>query len=254
MITQESVPAGSISPTSATLCESDFQVLTASSGTSYEWLRNGEPINGETGATIKVTSPGTYSVIVKGGACSGPAANTVEVTDENSTGIRYPDIFATENVPFQMKARNAGTHFEWSPSVGLDDPSSSSPMATLTHDQEYHVFISSQKGCSVTDTQFVKVNPDSGGVVKVYVPTAFTPNGNNINDRLRPLGQIGKIDYFRVYNRWGNMLYQTSVIGDGWDGTYKGLMQQSDTYTWILLGKTPDGKPIKQSGKTVLIR
>ncbi len=254
IITQESEPAGTITPTSASLCDNDSQVLTATGGTSYEWLRNGESINGETGPTITVTTAGTYSVIVKGGACSGPAANTVEVTDENSTGIRYPDIFATANVPIQLNARNAGTHFEWSPSAGLDDPSSASPMATLTRDQEYHVFISSSKGCSVTDTQYVKVNPDSGSVEKVFVPTAFTPNGNNVNDRLRPLGQIGKIDYFRVYNRWGNMLYQTSIIGDGWDGTYKGLAQQTGTYTWIFSGKTPDGKQVKLSGKTVLIR
>jgi gliding motility-associated-like protein len=254
VITQEAAPAGTISPTSASLCDKDLQVLTASGGTSYEWFRNGEPINGETGPTITVTNAGTYSVIVKGGVCSGPAANTVEVTDENSTGVRYPDIFATANVPFQMKARDAGSNFEWSPNVGLDDPSSSSPTATLTRDQEYHVLISSQHGCSVTDTQFVKVNPDSGSLVKVFVPTAFTPNGNNLNDHLRPLGQIGAIDYFRVYNRWGNMLFQTSIVGDGWDGTYKGIVQQSGTYTWIFSGKTPDGKPIKLSGKTVLIR
>jgi gliding motility-associated-like protein len=254
VITQESAPAGTISPTSASLCDNESQVLTATGGTSYEWLRNGEPINGETGPTITVTTAGTYSVIVKGGVCSGPASNTVEVTDENSTGVRYPDIFATANIPIQLTARSAGTFFEWSPAVGLNDPSSATPMATLTHDQEYHVLISSQKGCSVTDTQFVKVNPDSGRAAKVFVPTAFTPNGNNVNDRLRPLGQIGAIDYFRVYNRWGNMLYQTSIIGDGWDGRYKGVVQQSDTYTWILSGKTPEGKPFKLSGKTVLIR
>jgi len=254
VITQESAPAGTISPTNASLCENESQILTATGGTSFEWLKNGEPINGETGPTITVTTPGSYSVIIKGGACSGPAANTVEVTDESSTGIRYADIFATANVPFQMTARNAGTHFEWSPSVGLDDPSSAAPMATLTHDQEYHILISSQNGCSVIDTQFVKLNADSGNIVKVHVPTAFTPNGNNINDRLRPLGQISKIDYFRVYNRWGNMLFQTSIIGEGWDGRYKGVAQQSDTYTWILSGKTTDGKPIRLSGKTVLIR
>ena len=254
VITQEAAPAGNISPASASLCDSDSQILTATGGTSFEWLRNGEPINGETGPTIIVTTPGTYSVIIKGGACNGPAANTVEVTDENSTGVRYPDIFATANVAVQLTARNAGTHFEWMPGTGLNDPSSATPMATLSHDQEFHVLISSDKGCSVTDTQFVKVNPDTGNAVKVHVPTAFTPNGNNVNDRLRPLGQIGKIDYFRIYNRWGNMLYQTSIIGDGWNGTYKGQVQQSDTYTWILSGKTPDGRPFKLSGKTVLIR
>jgi gliding motility-associated-like protein len=253
-ITQESAPAGTISPTSASLCDNDSQVLTATGGTSYEWMRNGELINGQTGATITVTTAGTYSVIVKGGACSGPATNTVEVTDENSTGIRYPDLIATVNVPVQLNARNAGTQFQWTPSIGLNDPSSASPMATLSRDQEYQVLISSQGECSVVDTQFVKVVPDSGNVAKIFVPTAFTPNGNSVNDRLRPLGQIGKIDYFRIYNRWGNMLFQTNIVGEGWDGRFKGVVQQSDTYTWILSAKTPDGKPVKMSGKTVLIR
>ena len=253
-ITQQSAPAGTISPATASLCDNNSQILTATGGTSYEWLKDGEPINGQTGSTIIVTTPGTYSVIVKGGVCNGPAANTVVVTDENSAGIRYADISATANVPFQMSARSAGTQFEWSPSVGLDDPSSATPTATLTRDQLYHVRISSQGGCSVTDTQFVKVNADTGNIVKVHVPTAFSPNGNNVNDKLRPLGQLSKLDYFRVYNRWGNMLFQTSIIGDGWDGTYKGNAQQTDTYTWILSGITSDGRPIKLSGKTVLIR
>ena len=253
VITQDPTPAGTISPASASLCGNDTQVLTATGGTSYEWLRNGEAINGETGSTITVKTPGTYSVIIKGGTCSGPAANTVEVTDANSTGVRYANIFATPNVPIQLTARNAGTHFQWIPGTGLDDPSSATPMATLTHDQEYLVLISSTQGCSVTDTQLVKVNV-SNNPVKVYVPTAFTPNGNNVNDRLRPLGNIGKLDYFRVYNRWGNVVFQTTIIGDGWDGKYKGTVQQPDTYTWILAGQMQDGQLIKLSGKTVLIR
>ena len=253
VITQDPTPAGTISPATASLCGNETQVLTATGGTSYEWLRNGEPINGETGATITVSTPGTYSVIIKGGVCSGPAANTVEVTDATSTGVRYANIFAIPDVPIRLTARNAGTQFQWIPGTGLDDPSSATPMATLTRDQEYLVLISSAQGCSVTDTQLVKVNA-SNNTVKVYVPTAFTPNGNNVNDRLRPLGNIGKLDYFRVYNRWGNLVFQTAIIGDGWDGKYKGTVQQPDTYTWILAGQMQDGQLIKLSGKTVLIR
>jgi gliding motility-associated-like protein len=109
----------------------------------------------------------------------------------------------------------------------------------------------------VVDTQLVEVtpvDPHENRKPKVGVPSAFTPNENNVNDRLRPLGEIGKLDYFRVYNRWGVLVYQTSVIGEGWDGTYKGNRQQPDTYTWILLGRTRDDEPLKMSGKTVLIR
>lgn len=253
VITQDPTPAGTITPATASLCESATQTLTATGGTSYEWMRNGEIINGQTAATITVSTPGTYSVVVKGGACSGPAANTAEVTEAEANGVRYPDVFASANIPFRLNARNAGTHFQWTPSNGLDDPSSATPMATLAADQLYLILISSAQGCSVVDTQLVKVNAANNNA-KVHVPTGFTPNGNNVNDRLRPLGNIGKIDYFRIYNRWGNMVFQTSIIGDGWDGKHKGMMQQSDTYTWIFSGKMTDGQSIKLSGKTVLIR
>jgi gliding motility-associated-like protein len=252
VITQDPTPAGTISPSSASLCGQSEQILTATGGTSYEWMKNGEKINGETGPTITVTTAGTYSVIIKGGVCSGPAANTAVISDAESGGIRYADVIATANVPIRLNARNAGTHFEWAPSTGLDDPSSATPTATLTRDQIYVVYINSAQGCAVVDTQLVKVS--AGNTVKVYVPTAFTPNGNNVNDHLRPLGNIRKISYFRVFNRWGNMVFQTNIIGDGWDGKYKGVDQQPDTYTWILTGETADGQVIKLSGKTLLIR
>ncbi|HUQ67308.1 MAG TPA: kelch repeat-containing protein [Flavitalea sp.] len=252
VITQESTPAGSITPVSASLCGQNEQILTATGGTSYEWMRDGEKINGETGPTIKVTTAGIYSVIIRGGVCSGPAANTTQVTDAETNGIRYADIYATPNVPIRLNARIAGTHFEWTPATGLDDPSSATPTATLARDQVYLIYISSTEGCAVVDTQLVKVS--TGNTVKVYVPTAFTPNGNNINDRLRPLGNIRRIDYFRVFNRWGNMVFQTNIIGDGWDGKFKGAAQVPDTYTWILTGQTADGLVIKLSGKALLIR
>lgn len=249
--------SGTITPASAAICEGSSQELTVTGGTSYEWSVNGKVITGENKSKLVATETGTYSVIIKNGTCAVSAYNTAEITratGENSGGLRYPTLDARANVPLQLTARNAGTHFEWSPGTGLDDPSSATPMATLTHDQEYLIYISSQKGCSVTDTQLVKVHPDSTGNARIFVPTAFTPNGNNINDRLRPLGNIGTINYFRIYNRWGNMLYQTNINGEGWDGKYRGVLQQSDTYTWILSGKMSDGKPFTLSGKTVLIR
>ena len=110
--------------------------------------------------------------------------------------------------------------------------------------------ITTEQGCIISDTVLVKINADK----KVFVPTAFTPNGNGVNDRLRPLGNLATIDYFRVFNRWGAMVFQTSEIGAGWDGRYKGVNQSADTYTWLLSGKTADGQSIKLSGKSLLIR
>lgn len=257
VITVEPTPAGTITPASAALCNGSAQILTASGGTSYEWSRNGTPM-GLTGPTIEVMLPGTYSVIVKGGVCSGPAANTAEVVELNTSGVRYEDVSTSINVPVQLSARIAGQTYEWLPFAGLDDPTSGTPIATLQSEILYTVTITSEAGCTIVDTQLVKIVPGTPGepVTRqaASVPTAFTPNANNMNDRLRPLGQIARLDYFRVYNRWGILVYQTNVVGEGWDGKYKGVLQQPDTYTWILLGRSTDGQPLKLSGKTVLIR
>ncbi|RYZ27019.1 MAG: hypothetical protein EOP49_42760, partial [Sphingobacteriales bacterium] len=247
VITVEPTPAGTITPASAALCNGSAQILTATGGTSYEWQRNGAPM-GLTSATIEVMLPGTYSVIVKGGVCSGPAANTAEVVELNTSGIRYEDVSTSINVPVQLSARIAGQTYEWLPFAGLDDPTSGTPIATLQSEILYTVTITSDQGCTIVDTQLVKIVPGTPGepVTRqiASVPTAFTPNANNMNDRLRPLGRIARLDYFRVYNRWGILVYQTNVVGEGWDGKYKGVLQQPDTYTWILLGRSTDGQPL----------
>ena len=90
---------------------------------------------------------------------------------------------------------------------------------------------------------------------KVFVPTAFTPNKNGANDDLQPYFiNVKELVYFKVYNRWGQQVFQTNIIGRGWDGTIKGVRQPLETYTWILECVDFDGKVIKQSGRSLLLR
>ena len=89
----------------------------------------------------------------------------------------------------------------------------------------------------------------------MFVPKAFTPNRNGVNDLLRPiLVNIPLINYFRVYNRWGQLIFETKTPGDGWNGLFKGAMQPTETYTWVFEGRDSNGNLIKASGKTILIR
>jgi len=90
---------------------------------------------------------------------------------------------------------------------------------------------------------------------EVFVPTAFTPNRNNANDDLRPYFlNIRQLVYFKVYNRYGQLVFETNSRDRGWDGTLKGTPQPTETYTWILQYIDANGSTIKKSGRSLLIR
>ncbi|MBL7696542.1 MAG: gliding motility-associated C-terminal domain-containing protein [Chitinophagaceae bacterium] len=248
VIKETKKPTGKISPATATICGGGSVELTATGGTSYAWLLNDVIIEGEQSATLAVTQPGVYSVIIKKDNCENPGSNTVTVTGESSQGIRYPTVFAQPGNGTQLEARNIGKSYEWAPSAGLSNPLSRTPTTTTDSEKEYTVKITTEKGCVIVDTVLVKVS------ATVFVPTGFTPNGNGKNDLLRPRGALKSIQSFKVFNRWGQLMFQTSQLEAGWDGKFKGMLQPSDAYTWYLIATGADGKPIKLSGKTFLIR
>jgi gliding motility-associated-like protein len=87
------------------------------------------------------------------------------------------------------------------------------------------------------------------------VPKAFSPNKDGSNDNLSPkLVGIRTLTYFKIYNRWGQLLYQTSNANEGWDGTYRGAKQPMESYVWIAEGIDIDNQIIKRTGTFLLIR
>lgn len=87
------------------------------------------------------------------------------------------------------------------------------------------------------------------------IPTGFTPNGDGLNDRLnvRVAGFI-TLSNFSIYNKWGELVYQTSKLNTGWDGTYKGALQNTGSFIWLAEGKDINGNSIKDRGSFTLIR
>jgi gliding motility-associated-like protein len=114
------------------------------------------------------------------------------------------------------------------------------------------VRVSNSVGCFDTDSIRVhvfKIKPD------LLVPNAFTPNGDGDNDIFRPI-LIGmkSLDIFRVYNRWGQMLYSGTGNGAGWDGTFAGKKQETFTYVWYAEGVDYLNNKLKRKGTVILIR
>ncbi|MEP6615207.1 MAG: T9SS type B sorting domain-containing protein, partial [Ginsengibacter sp.] len=166
-------------------------------------------------------------------------------------GIKYFPVRVIKNVAYPLTARNIGQKYLWQPAAGLNDPFTRTPFVTASKEITYTIKINMENGCSTVDTLLVQVFDKT----EVFVPRAFTPNANNANDVLRPIVvNIPRINFFKVFNRWGQLVFQTQKTGEGWDGKYKGSVQPTETYTWVFEGTDINGNIIKSNGQTILIR
>jgi gliding motility-associated-like protein len=168
-------------------------------------------------------------------------------------GISYNPINTVINVPITLSARNIGISYSWSPTTGLTNPGTSTPTLIPTRQQLYLVRIINSAGCTTIDSQLVRIFEN----YNIYLPDAFTPNGDGNNDLLYPfIVGIQELRYLKVFNRWGNLVFETKSANPaaGWNGIYKGKAQPSETYVWIAEGIDLDGKVVKRGGNVILVR
>jgi gliding motility-associated-like protein len=141
--------------------------------------------------------------------------------------------------------------------VGLSSPFIINPVFNYDRQTEYLINITRDNGCITVDTVLVKIIavPPTNVRSDLFVPKAWTPNRDGHNDKLFPLTvNIRELKYFRVFNRWGQLVFETNMIGQGWDGIFQGKPAVMDVYTWTVEAIGVDGKYIKKAGNSVLIR
>ncbi len=89
----------------------------------------------------------------------------------------------------------------------------------------------------------------------IVIPNTFTPNGDGNNERLQPIAVgMQRVDYFNVYNRWGQLVYSSGRTDKGWDGTLAGKQQGAGTFVWTVKAIDYTGKTYLQKGTVLLIR
>ena len=170
--------------------------------------------------------------------------------------IASNDTLILKDIPFPLHVDyngifNGAPSFSWSPATGLNNAQSQDPTAILQNDITYIVTVTTPQGCQAKDSVSVIVFKGSA----VYVPTGFTPNSDGRNDFLRGLYVgIKKVHYFRIYNRWGQQIFSTNSLSEGWDGTIRGVKQQTGTYVWMLKAEDISGKIYEMKGLSTLIR
>lgn len=166
-------------------------------------------------------------------------------------GIRYTPVNALFNTNKQLSARNIGIKFEWAPIFGLNNHLIRNPIYRSQFETNFLIRIEAASGCVTIDTQVVRIFKN----IDIFVPKAFSPNGDGHNDRLDIfLVGISRLLYFRVFNRWGQLLFETNDPAQLWDGTFNGQKQPLETYVWIAEGIGENGTKVVRRGQTILLR
>jgi gliding motility-associated-like protein len=240
------------------ICRGSGGQVTASGGVIYHW----GPAAGLSDTTIAspVANPAittTYSVIATdANGCKDTAFAFVYVQQPPTT-ITYTTsiiIGQTTQLPGEMPAPNIGFTYTWTPTTDLSCVHCPTPVCSSTVDISYVEYISDIMGCFTSQSTFtVYVEPLSS----VDVPTAFTPNGDGTNDVVYVAGWgIKKLNYFKIFNRWGELVFETTDIKVGWDGTYRGVPQNTETYVYEASVEPyiDSNKPVVKKGTIKLLR
>jgi gliding motility-associated-like protein len=174
--------------------------------------------------------------------------------------IRLGTVYAFSNESKVLKSRFLGSHYSylWKPPTGLNSPTLPNPVFNYTRGIDYLIQMTSLAGCVTVDTLKVQMydnNTDPGLPPDILVPKAWTPDGDGHNDQLFPFTiNIREIRYFRIFNRWGQLMFESRKIGAGWDGMFNGAPQPIDAYTWTVEGVGFDGTVVRKAGSSALLR
>jgi gliding motility-associated-like protein len=245
-----------------TICLGGFANLSASGGFSYSWTPSASLINPNSSNPIATPTISTqYSVVITNTNSIGDTCRFLLVTNVNVTQVSAFPISASANPTVVVLGESTvltlsatpGANATWYP-VGSTSPTNGySVNATPPHTQTYTVVV--QRGpCTDTAWVLVEVIEDGCFETDVFIPNTFTPNGDGFNDVMYARGHKLATVYFAIYNRWGEMVFETNDIKTGWDGNYKGKPADVGVFGYYVKIKCQNGKETFKKGNITLIR
>ncbi len=202
----------------------------------------------------------TYTVV---------ATNQFGCTEEEMTEVKYFDIeptlgqiTASDTSIYFNSGENSqlniddidGYIYQWMPEAGLDDPTIPNPVATPSETTTYIVLVTDQGGCQASREITIEVlNPDCDEP-NLFLPNAFTPNGDGENDAIYFRSNIVAEMELAIYNRWGQRIFYSEDQNVGWDGTFNGEKLTPDVYGFYLHAKCYNGQDYFKKGNITLLR
>ena len=221
---------------------------TATGGTApytYAWSPGGAATQTATGL-----SSGVYTCVVTDAKGCTQSSSSKVIADSIPAASAGPGVTINYGNSATLQAGGGGT-YSWSPASGLSCTACADPVANPLSTTIYGVTVTSDSGC--TSIAFVTVTVDliCG---QVFVPTAFSPNGDGVNDLVCVYGKCIQSMDFSVFDRWGEKVFETSDPTQCWDGVFRGEMMNTAVFVYYLKATLITGETITKKGNINLIR
>ncbi len=222
---------------------------------SYQWSDNNSHTSAIASPSFTYAATGSYSVKLKvfSQVCplvADSVTQTVAIAAP-AAATRIPTVDVLVDDLNRLQARTTiGNIYLWSPANGLSSVAVSNPTLRIGQPTTYTITMTAASGCQTVDTLLVRTFERY-----VYVPNVFSPNADGVNDVLYVnLISVNQLKYFRIYNRYGKKVFETTNPTIGWDGKLNGQPQPLDTYVWSIEAVNKDGNQVTQQGNVTLLR
>jgi len=239
------------------ICLYDSVQLFASPGTSHRWF----PAAGLNDTIIAdpIAKPDTttiYGVIISSTGCEADTAYVTVTVNPLPIVYAYSDTTITIDDSVILNA-SGGINYQWSPGLGLNDTAIANPTASPALTTTYYVIVTDSNGCMNVDSITLTILEKIIGKY-LFIPSAFSPNGDGENDMFRLIGSGIKSIYLAVYNRWGEKVFEANNINEalnvGWNGNHRGKQQGMAVFVYYVEVEFVDETKDFRKGDVTLIR
>lgn len=234
-----------------------IQVNGLANAASYTWTNADGTVVGSS-LNINNLEEGSYQLTVQDGPFCTIIGNIISITNDNSSPTpQYDDLIIPRNTATTLKVNNFlnGKYYLYAnPSITQlleENTTGTFNTSVLTNDQI--LYVQYMNGNCISPIKPVKIAVVDKS--EFAIPSAFTPNKDGLNDILhvKVIGYI-KLEYFRVFNRFGQEVFFTNNLTAGWDGKVNGTEQPSGIFVWMALGKDLLGNIVQSKGTVMLIK
>ncbi|MGQ1948266.1 PKD domain-containing protein [Geofilum sp. OHC36d9] len=225
------LPDVKVSPDTV-ICTGDAATLQAAGGLHYQWWPTDHLSTPDAAVTMATPKNDEWYQVTVTNQFGCINYGTTNIYVQQKPVITLADTTLIVGETMQIDITDPGiAYYDWTPATQLSCYNCPSPILQALESKQYSITVTDTTGCfSLTYPFNLTVNK----IYSVDVPEAFTPNNDGINEKIFVKGWgIEKLITFKIYNRFGQIVYESNNINEGWDGTYKGSPQPVETYTYV---------------------